>query len=134
MLAQLKRRKIMVPALLRMAYTVGFETLSAQASAGYTNVKGAVRASRPACAPCCALFAHPARVLPEPCTPVYPAVSLLLPFPLHLQYLFFGPTKKYGVSDSIVRNVGETAADLGKQLSVALTHHPWARALHLHAS
>lgn len=29
-LAQLKRRKIMVPALLRMAYTVGFETLSAQ--------------------------------------------------------------------------------------------------------
>lgn len=31
-LAQLKRRKIMMPSLLRMAYTVGFETLTAQVS------------------------------------------------------------------------------------------------------
>jgi hypothetical protein len=76
-LAQLKRRKIMVPALLRIAYTVGFETLTAQ-------------------------------------------------------YLFFGATKRAGVSDSIVRNVGDTVITISKQLSVLAG--PWAGALHMRAS
>lgn len=54
------------------------------------------------------------------------------PPPFQLQYLFFGPTKKYGVSDSIVKNVGDTVIALGKQ-AVALAG-PWAGALHMHTS
>ena len=49
--------------------------------------------------------------------------------PLPTQYLFWGPTKKYGVSDSVVDNVRETVLGLGAQLSQLNF-----RTLHMHAS
>lgn len=53
------------------------------------------------------------------------------PVPYHdpMQYLFWGPTKKYGVNDSVVDNVRETVLGLGAQLSQLNF-----RALHMHAS
>ncbi len=137
-LAQLKRRRIMVPSLLRMAYTVGFETLTAQASGcGWAATSWDLRAA--GCAslhlwqvqgPYCALLwlhPHPTCNVLIPPTSVNPCPRL--PHHTSAQYLFWGPTKKYGVSDSVVDNVRETVLGLAQQLSQLNF-----RTLHMHAS
>lgn len=97
-LAWLKRRKVMVPTLLRIIYTVSFETWTAQVRAG-----GEV--CPPGCADAAAKASAPARCRKLPTC-----------HPTRMQHLFFGPAKASGVSDSIVHNVAETVTALARRL------------------